>query len=91
MEILMDMMTKEGKPITAEMLDKWAEPFENGSWPKGKTVILGRPRLATEEVQPITVKLPRSKVLALEEIASNMGVSRSEVLREAVDEFLARA
>ena len=87
----MEMKTKAGKTVTAEKLDEWAGEFEKGVWPEGKTVILGRPRLATEEVQSVTVKLPRSKVIALEEKAARMGVNRSEALREAVDEFLALA
>ena len=87
----MDMKTKKGKPVTEEMLDEWADTFERGEWPEGKTVILGRPRLATEELQSVTVKLPRSKVLALEEKASRMGFNRSEAVREAIDEFLAHA
>jgi len=87
----MDMRTKDGKPVTDGMLDKWADTFERGEWPEGKTVILGRPRLATEEVQSVTVKLPRSKVIALEEKASQMGCNRSEALREAIDDFLAHA
>ena len=87
----MDMKTKTGKPVTSEMLDEWADSFEKGKWPEGRTVILGRPKLATEEVQSITVKLPKSKVMALEEKASQMGFNRSEALREAVDEFLSHA
>ena len=87
----MDMRTKNGKRVTTEKLDEWAQSFESGEWPSGKTVILGRPRLATEEVQPVTVKLPKSKLLALEEKASRMGFNRSEALREAVDEYLAHA
>jgi len=87
----MDMKTKDGRPVTDEMLDKWADDFEKGKWPDGKTVILGRPRLATEEVQSITVKLPRSKVLALEKKASQKGCNRSEALREAIDDYLALA
>jgi len=87
----MGMKTKNGEPVSDEMLEHWANTFERGEWPEGKTIILGRPRLATEEVQSVTVKLPRSKVIALEEKASRMGFNRSEALREAVDEFLARA
>jgi len=87
----MHMKTKSGKQVTDEMLDVWAEDFESGKWPAGKTVILGRPRLATEELQSVTVRLPRTKVLALEEKASRLGVNRSEALRKAVDEYLAHA
>ncbi|MCL2883741.1 MAG: ribbon-helix-helix domain-containing protein [Coriobacteriia bacterium] len=85
----MDMQTKNGKPVTDKMLDEWANSFESGEWPEGKTVILGRPRLSTEEVQSVTVKLPRSKVLALEAKAAGLGFNRSEALRAAIDEFIA--
>jgi len=87
----MDIKTKDGKTVSSEMLDSWADSFEKGEWPQGKTVVLGRPRLASEEVQSITVKLPRSKVLALEEKASLLGCNRSEALRDAIDEYLAHA
>ncbi|MCL1799302.1 MAG: ribbon-helix-helix domain-containing protein [Eggerthellaceae bacterium] len=87
----MDMEKKDGKPVTDKTLDEWASAFENGEWPAGKTVILGRPRLATEEVQSVTVRLPRSKVLALERKASERGLDRSKALREAIDEYLAHA
>lgn len=87
----MDMKTKDGKPVTEKTLDDWADAFEHGEWPAGRTVALGRPRLAIEEVQSVSFKLTRSKVLALEEKASKLGFSRSEALREAVEEFLANA
>ena len=87
----MVVKTKQGKPVTDEMLDKWADAFEQGKWPDGKTVILGRPRLATEEIQSVTIKLPKSKVLALEEKAERMGYNRSEAVREAIDDYLAHA
>lgn len=82
--------TSNGVEITEELLDEWADAYERGEWSDGKTLILGRPRLADEEVRPVTFKLPLSKIAALDLKASQRGGTRSEALREAVDEYLAQ-
>jgi hypothetical protein len=87
----MDMTTKTGKSVTDDMLDKWADAFEQGEWPEGKTVVLGRPSIADEEVKLITFRLPISKVIELDRKTAQQGVSRSEGLREAVEEYLMQA
>jgi hypothetical protein len=76
--------------VTDEQLDTEAKEYEDGTWdaPMGKT-IRGRPSIANEEIRLITVRLPLSKVLALEKRAVDMGGTRSQALREAVDEYLA--
>jgi hypothetical protein len=75
--------------VTDKQLDVEAKEYEDGTWdaPMGKT-IMGRPSIANEEIRLITVRLPLSKVLALEKRAAVMGETRSQVLREAVDEYL---
>jgi hypothetical protein len=55
----MDIVTKGGKPVTAETLDRWAEAFERGEWPEGKTIPVGRPRLST---QPHSTRRLRSAI-----------------------------
>jgi hypothetical protein len=84
------MTTKDGKPVTDATLDEWADAFERGEWPKGKTVVLGRPSIADEEVRLVTFRLPVSKVVELDQKAAQQGFTRSEGLRAAVDEYLAR-
>lgn len=88
----MDVTTKNGIVITDDMFDEMASGYERGEWPGEPTgvVILGRPRLADEEVRPVTFKLPVSKIVALDLKASQRGGTRSEALREAVDEYLAQ-
>ncbi|MDR3070370.1 MAG: ribbon-helix-helix domain-containing protein [Propionibacteriaceae bacterium] len=85
------MTTKSGKPVTDAVLDEWAESFERGEWPEGKTVVIGRPSLADEEVKVVTFRLPVSKIVELDRKAAQQGISRSQGLREAVEEYLLRA
>lgn len=75
----------------ASELDALAEPFEHGRWPKGKTSLIGRPRLSEEEVRSVTFKLPVSQIAALDKLAKATGSSRSDTLRRAVTRELARA
>jgi hypothetical protein len=81
--------TDKGVEVTEEMFEKWAEGFERGEWPGTKSVILGRPRLAQEEVKTVTFKLPISDIEALDQRVAIQGQTRSELLREAVSEYLA--
>ena len=84
------MKTKTGKPVTDKMLDDWADAFERGEWPEGKTIIRGRPSLSKEDVKPVTFKLPVSEIERIDEMAAGFGESRSEFLRSMVDRELTR-
>lgn len=75
--------------FTEEQLNAMAEPFERGEWPEGKTIPLGRPRLAEEEVRTVTFKLPLSQIRALDDLAKASGMTRSEAIRNAVKHELA--
>jgi hypothetical protein len=77
--------------VTAEQLDDLAVPFERGEWPEVKTVILGRPRLADEELKTVTFKMPLRTVAAVDRLAADCGESRSDFLRGLVEETLASA
>ncbi|MCL2654380.1 MAG: ribbon-helix-helix domain-containing protein [Coriobacteriia bacterium] len=81
--------TSNGVEVTEEMLDRWADAFERDEWPEGKTVIIGRPRLAADEVKPVTFRLSVSLLSALDRKAFANGGTRSEALREAVEEYVA--
>ncbi len=83
------MKTKNGKTVTDAMLDAWADAFESGEWPKGRTVPVGRPSLANEEVRPITFRLPVSQLAALDAKVAKAGLNRSSGLRLAVEAYLA--
>lgn len=84
-------MLEERFGTTGEELDALATPFEQGKWPKGKTSLIGRPRLAEEEVRPVTFKLPISQIVAIDKLAKATGSSRSDTLRRAVAHELARS
>jgi predicted DNA binding CopG/RHH family protein len=76
--------------VTGEQLDTWAAEYENESWDKmsfGK-IIQGRPRIYDEELKTITVKVPVSRVAAIQNAANKNGISRSEFVRQAIDNEL---
>lgn len=55
-------------------------------------VMRGRPRLSqSDELRPITVKVPASRIAALRSRAAERGISQSEWVREAIDEKLVAA
>jgi len=73
--------------VTEKQLDEWASEYESASWDKMSfgQIVQGRPRLSNEELKPITVKIPSSRVAAIQYITSKTGISRSEFLRQAID------
>jgi len=73
--------------VTEDKLDEWAAEYEGASW-DGMSfgqVVQGRPRISSEELRPITVKIPASRLAAMQLIAKKNGLSRSEFLRQAID------
>ncbi|MDR0500237.1 MAG: ribbon-helix-helix domain-containing protein [Coriobacteriales bacterium] len=84
-------VTSHGAKISDDLFDELADGFESGEWPGHTTVVLGRPKLANENIRPITFRLPESKILELDARAKMMGKSRSEAVRLALDQFLATA
>ena len=67
--------------VTEEELDRLAEHYENGNWPEGRTILLGRPRISDEELVSVTLKLPKSQLEAIDSGASQEGKSRSAYMR----------
>jgi hypothetical protein len=78
-----------GTAVTEELLEQSAEEWENDSW-SGRlvNVTVGRPRIAGEELVNVTFRIPKSRLGALDAMASRKGESRSEYLRNAVDQAL---
>ena len=64
------------------------EMAERGGWPEGPTVHIGGPREQDEDSQMATFRLSAAKVRAVDQKAAQQGKSRSDALREAVDERL---
>ena len=78
--------------VTDEQLEQWAAEYENDTWDASSLgkVIMGRPSIANEEVRPITFRLPLSKIAAIDLHARRKGETRSEFLRDAVEDALAK-
>ena len=75
--------------VTDEQLDSLAADYESGTW-KGRLgpVVQGRPRLYEEEMRTISFRIPASRLRAIDAYAERSGKSRSEFLRQAIDDAL---
>ena len=89
----MSITTKNGNVITDEQLDAWAEACERGEYPGEPTgeIIVGRPLMFGEEMNPVTFKMPLAKIRAVNDRAAELDLSRSDYLRMLVDADLAKA
>lgn len=83
------MKTKQGKAVNDELLDEWANSFESGTWPEGKTVSPGRPPLAADSnTKILSFRISASKAAAFEKKATERGETRSQAFRDFVDMYL---
>ncbi|WP_454933680.1 ribbon-helix-helix domain-containing protein [Actinomyces oris] len=75
--------------VTDEQLDSLAADYEAGDW-KGRLgpAVQGRPRLYEEEMRTISFRIPASRLQAIDAHAERNGKSRSEFLRQAIDDAL---
>jgi hypothetical protein len=88
----MSITTTNGAVLTDAEMNKIAEMFERREWPKGKTeIVRGRPLLFDEELQSVTFKVPVRKVIAMDQKAATLDMSRSDYLRSLLDNDLATA
>ena len=76
--------------VTGEQLDKWAGEYENADWSHMRfgEIINGRPRMADEPLDSITVKVPHSRVVAMKRVQEETGITKSEFVRRAIDNEL---
>lgn len=51
-------------------------------------IVRGRPRIADEEPDTVTVKVPRSRIAAMRRASAERGITRSEFIRRAIDNEL---
>ena len=77
-----------GTVLTDEMLDKRAEEYEDGTWSGHGEVAMGRPRLYDEDMGTVSVRLPCSRIRAVEAAAKRQGESKSDFFRRAIDREL---
>lgn len=77
--------------MTEEELDARAGEYESDTWDASRLgkVVMGRPSIADEEVRPITVRLPISKIAAIDRMAARNETTRSAEIRSAVDAWVA--
>ncbi|WP_055426728.1 ribbon-helix-helix protein, CopG family [Bifidobacterium aesculapii] len=75
--------------VTDEQLNHMAAEYESGDWEGGVgSVVPGRPRIYDEEMETISFRLPKSRVNAIDAKAKRNGETRSQFLRQAVDDAL---
>ncbi len=87
-------MSKRDEEILASIgmteadVDAIAEACESGDYSMwdGSRVFYGSP--LKEEMTTISIRLPKSRVAAIERVASKDGLSRSEFVRRAIDQEL---
>lgn len=79
--------------ITAEQLDQWDEDASRGvfhSEPSGPVVTgPGRPMMFGEEMRQVGFKEPLSRVALIDARAAQLGLRRSDYLRDLVEKDLA--
>jgi hypothetical protein len=77
--------------LSATEIDRKAAAYESGEWPEGETVRIGRPpTYDDDELENITFRIRKSRLLIVDRAAKTAGESRSDFLRNAVDEKLRR-
>ena len=76
--------------VTGEQLDEWAAEYESADWSHMRfgEIINGRPRVSEEPLDSITVKIPRSRAVAMKRLQEETGMTRSEFVRRAIDDEL---
>ena len=76
--------------VTAEQLDEKAAEYEADDWSGMEfgEITPGRPKVFSEPLESITIKVPRSRVIAMRRVAAEKGTSRSDFIRRAIDHEL---
>ncbi|MCH3942558.1 MAG: hypothetical protein LKE37_02380 [Atopobiaceae bacterium] len=83
---------KDGTTLTDDAIEEMAGRFEAGEFPGHTTkVVVGRPRISREELKTVTVKVPASVVVAFDRKATEVGETRSQRLRELMEDDIAEA
>ena len=78
----------DGTPLTDEMLDELAEEYETGTWEGHGKVSQGCPRMYDEDMETVSFRLPKSRIFSIEVVAESRGKTKSEFIREAIDQAL---
>ena len=76
--------------VDSDYLEAGAAEYESPTWEKmqfGK-ITQGRPKISDEPLRTVTVKVPESRISAIARAAEKRGTSRSDFLRQAIDNEL---
>lgn len=85
----MQYVTREGGVLTDRDIEEIAERLERGELPgKWGRILVGRPRISSEQLKLIRVKVPESAVRAFDEKAARNGQTRSQRLRQLIERDL---
>ena len=85
----MEYITQGGDVLTDQDIEEIAERLERGGLPgKWGRVLVGRPRISSEQLKLIGVKVPESEVRAVDEKAAQNGQTRSQRLRQLIERDL---
>ncbi len=81
-------VSEGGIPVTGAMIDEWCAAYDKGELPEGYevegVVTRGRPPLHGERMESMTVRLPHSQKIALEQEARAHGVPTSAYVRRII-------
>lgn len=85
----MQYVTREGGVLTDRDIEEIAERLERGELPgKWGRILVGRPRISSEQLKLIGFKVPESAVRAFDEKAARNGQTRSQRLRQLIERDL---
>ncbi|MBM6774894.1 hypothetical protein [Olsenella profusa] len=82
----MGYITRDGTELSDEAIEELAVRFEHGEMPGrwGRTLV-GRPRISTEPLRLVGVRVPGSLVEAFDAKAAAQGQTRSQRLRALME------
>ena len=85
----MEYVTQDGVKLSDADIDKLAERFEQGEMPgRWGRILVGRPRISSEPLKLVGVRVPVSTVDAFDAKAARLGQTRSQRLRALIEKDL---
>lgn len=81
--------TVDGKPVTQEMIQAWADEAEVGYDPAALVEVKrGRPTIGSGNAVPVSVRFEPELNVLLDAAAARQHVNKSDLIREAVRQYL---
>ena len=88
----MTVRTEDGHEVRDRQFERWGQAAEHGEYPgRRDEILVGRPPLSNEELMTVTFKAQPTVIKMRDARARREGVTRSELLRHAVERELASA